>query len=129
MLGCDEDDSYLAIGHGGMVSIKDFFISVQHYSSCLNCSSTLSLSPDGKFAATCGKFINFEVQELKSGAVCSMQCQVPLFPPHCISNSKTSTMQVAPLDAQHMCIVNWCVCFAHKGFAVVGSANENKVYV
>ena len=129
MLGCDEDDSYLAIGHGGKVSMKDFFISVRHYSSCLNCSSMLSLSPDGKFAATCGKFINFEVRELKSGAVHSMQCQVPLFPPHCISNSKTSTMQVAPLDAQHMCIVNWCVCFAHKGFAVVGSANENKVYV
>jgi hypothetical protein len=92
-------------------------------------SSTLSISPDGRFAATCGKFINFEVRALKSGAVRSMQCQVPSFSSHRVGNSKTSTMRVTPMDVQHMCTEKQSVCFAHEGFAVAGSANESKVYI
>lgn len=38
-------------------------------------------------------------------------------------------MRVTPLGAQHMRTENQFVCFAHEGFAVAGSANENKVYV
>jgi len=73
--------------------------------------------------------MNFEVRELKSGSVRSMQCQVPSFSPHRVGNSKTSAMRVTPMDAQHMHTENQAVFFAHEGFAVAGSANENKVYV
>jgi len=111
-----------------MVSMKYFFISV-HCWLCPNYSSMLSLSPDGRFAATCGKFTNFKVQELKSGAVHSMQCQVPSHPAYCVGNSKITAMQVTPPDTQHMCTENQSVCFSHEGFAVASSANENKVYV
>jgi len=78
---------------------------------------------------TCGKFTNFKVQELKLGAVRSMQCQAPSFPPHRVGNLKTSGMRVTPLDTQRMCTENQSVCFVHEGFAVAGSANGNKVYV
>ena len=89
----------------------------------------LSLSPDGRFAVTCGKFTNFEVRELKSGAIRSMQCRAPSFPPHHMGNLKTSSMGVTPLDTQHIHIEKQSVCFAHEGFAVAGSINRNKVYV
>jgi hypothetical protein len=87
----------------------------------------LFLSPDGRFAATYRKFINFEVQELKLGVVYSMQ--VPSSLHQCIGNSKTSAMRATPSHAQHMHTENQYICFAHEGFAVSGTVNENKVYV
>jgi|SRR6266850_2233262 len=59
----------------------------------------------------------------------SDECPVPSFPPYHVGNSKISTMPVTPLDMQHMCTEKQSVCFAHKGFAVAGSANKNKVYI
>ncbi|KAH9024441.1 WD40-repeat-containing domain protein [Lactarius deliciosus] len=68
---------------------------------------TLSLSPNGRFAATFGLSNFFEVRDLKSGTVQSLQ------PP--TTRPKLSK--------------NQSVCFAHEGFAVVGAVSNTEVYV
>ena len=122
MLGCDKDDSSLVTGHGGMVSTKYFFISV-HCWPCPNYSSTLSLSPDSRLVATCGKFTNFEVQELKSGAVCSMQCQVLSHPAYHVGNLKITSMWVTLLDMQHICTENQWLALRMKTKSMYGTLN------
>lgn len=76
-----------------------------------NNSTTLSMSPDGRFAATFGFSKFFEVRELKSRTVQSLHWQGLVIRP--------KKHAEAPL-----------VCFAHEGFAVAGAAGgESKVHV
>ncbi|KAH8981442.1 WD40-repeat-containing domain protein [Lactarius hatsudake] len=96
-----------------------------------NGSATLSLSPDGRLAATVDKTNNFEIRDLKSGAVQSLQVRTkPAVKPHGIRDLKTgaTTTQgegqigLPRLPSQH-------VSFAHEGFAVTGVGGDNKVFV
>ncbi|KAH9008485.1 hypothetical protein EDB83DRAFT_2531766 [Lactarius deliciosus] len=68
---------------------------------------TLSLSPNSRFAATFGLSNFFEVRDLKSGTVQSLQ----------------------PPTARPKLSKNQPVCFAHEGFAVVGAVSNTEVYV
>ncbi|KAN0128839.1 hypothetical protein V8E53_013337 [Lactarius tabidus] len=65
---------------------------------------TLSLSPDGRFAATFGLTSAFKVQDLKLGTVQSLQWKAP----------RTAWPKLA----------NQPVFFTHEGFAVAGAAND-----
>ena len=82
----------------------------QHtYWSFSNCSGSLSLSLDGRFAATFGLSNFFEVHDLKSGTVQNLQWKAPTVQPKLTKNRP--------------------VCFAHEGFAVAGAASDMKVLV
>ncbi|KAH8976923.1 WD40-repeat-containing domain protein [Lactarius hatsudake] len=96
-----------------------------------NGSATLSLSPDGRLAATVDKTNNFEIRDLKSGAVQSLQVRTkPAVKPYGIRDLKTgaTTTQgegqigLPRLPSQR-------VSFAHEGFAVTGVGSDNKVFV
>jgi hypothetical protein len=93
---------------------------VVNYVLIANRSGTLSLSPNGKFAATFGLSNYFEVRELKSGIVQSMQWRPSK------AGAKLRATGV-PLEAQ--LAMNQPVCFAHQGFAVAGTAGGACVYV
>ncbi|SRR6266702_2266639 len=103
-----------------------------HRLKCID-SVTLSLSPDGMLAATVGRTNNFEIRDLKSGAVQSLQWQVrtkPAVAPHSVRDLKTGSvtaheevqMKLPKMPFQR-------VCFAHEGFAVAGAGGDNKVHV
>jgi hypothetical protein len=81
----------------------------------VNYSHRLSLSPDGRSAATFALSQYFEVRELKTGAVQRMQ--VPMSP----AGHHRDRMQLA--------IKNHPICFAHGGYAVVGASNGRQVHV
>ncbi|KAI0285547.1 WD40-repeat-containing domain protein [Russula brevipes] len=89
---------------------------------------TLSLSPDGMFAVTYGMSKNFEVRELKSGAVQSMQWHAPVAQRHSVRSPQVDPTK-ALSQTQPYLIKNHPVCFAHEGFAVAGAASDTKVYV
>ncbi|KAH8978556.1 WD40-repeat-containing domain protein [Lactarius akahatsu] len=93
--------------------------------------ATLSLSPDGRLAATVDKTNNFEIRDLKSGAVQSLQVRTkPAVKPHGIRDLKTGDttsqgegqIRLSRLPSQR-------VSFAHEGFAVAGVGGDNKVFV
>jgi len=81
----------------------------------------LSISPDGRFAATFALSKYFEVRELKTGTVQRMQ--VPIVPSRSPAGATGDhRMQLGPIKNQP-------VCFAHEGFAVAGASNESQVHV
>lgn len=86
----------------------------------------LSLSPNGTLVATYGMSKNFEVRELKSGAVQSMQWHAPVA--HISEDSERHTTK-ALSKTQPNLIKNHPVCFAHEGLAVAGAASDTKVHV
>jgi hypothetical protein len=73
----------------------------------------------------------FEVRELKSGAVQSMQWKpsiVPaLEPPHNVGDMKTGASRT--LEVREKLAKRQPLCFVHEGFAVAGAASERSVYV
>ncbi|KAI9464151.1 WD40-repeat-containing domain protein [Lactarius psammicola] len=94
---------------------------------------TLSLSPDGRLAATAGRARNFEIRDLESGAVQSLQWQVrtkPAMAPHSVRDLKmgtVTTQEEVQMKFPKMSFQR--VCFAHEGFAVAGAGGDNKVHV
>jgi hypothetical protein len=67
---------------------------------------------------------------LISGTVQRMQYQAVIEPTLAAHrNLRTGTMQTTSFEAQHKPIKNPPVCFAHEGFAVAGTENDEKVYV
>jgi hypothetical protein len=68
---------------------------------------------------------NFEVRELKSGPVQTMQWHAPIAQRHSPQVGRTNALS----QTQPNIIKTHPVCFAHEGFAVAGAASDTKVHV
>lgn len=86
---------------------------------------SLSLSPDGKFAATFGLSKAFEVRELRSSTVQRLQWQGPIIP----APDPSHVGKLKMGETQDKLVKDGSVCFAHEGFAVAGAAGGNKAHV
>ncbi|KAH9064445.1 hypothetical protein EDB87DRAFT_1680710 [Lactarius vividus] len=93
--------------------------------------ATLSLSPDGRLAATVDRTNNFEIRDLKSGAVQSLEVRTrPAVKPHDIRDLKTgATTTQGEGQIRLSRVPSQRVSFAHEGFAVTGAGGDNKAYV
>ncbi|KAH9051234.1 hypothetical protein EDB87DRAFT_1695587 [Lactarius vividus] len=93
--------------------------------------ATLSLSPDGRLAATVDRTNNFEIRDLKSGVVQSLEVRTrPAVKPHDIRDLKTgATTTQGEGQIRLSRVPSQRVSFAHEGFAVTGAGGDNKAYV
>jgi hypothetical protein len=120
-LGHKKNGCSLEFFHGRMVGNFQPRVDTDLIINCFSITSrTLCLSPDGKLAATFARSQYFEVRELKTKAIKTMQ--VPII-------STKSKPAGHHRDRMQLAVKKQPVTFAHGGFAIVGASNESRVHV